>query len=361
MTILTFFVVLLALVLVHEFGHFIAAKWAKMKVEEFAFGFPPRLFSKKYGETEYSFNALPLGGYVKISGEDPRDVSAGEGSFSKKSRIKQAIVVLAGVIGNLLFAWAVLSLVFLVGARLSTDAAPENALIKDVSLVVTRVLEDSPAALSGVEIGDRIMAIRGVEDFYEKTTPEDASAFISARAEKPLTFFLKSARGKEKELVILPYYNEEAGKKIIGVSLDEVGTVTLPFFSSVIEGGKLTARYTLLTGEAILNFFKEAFFGKAEIENLTGPVGVAGLVGKASSAGLSPLLVLTAIISINLALFNLLPLPALDGGRLLFIGIESLIRRPIAPAVYGVWNLMGFFLIIGLVLIVTYHDLVKIL
>src|SRR3989344_5009647 len=180
MSILIFFIILLVLIIVHEFGHFFSAKRFGVRVDEFGFGFPPKLFSKKYGETEYSFNALPIGGFVKIFGENPEPEQARYGAgpdkedfsraFFNKPRWQQAIVLFAGVLTNFLLGWLLFSVAFMSGLPMSAGGEVEN--LRDVNLTVVSVIKDSPAARAGLAPGDRIISIRAGGEGPEDINPE---------------------------------------------------------------------------------------------------------------------------------------------------------------------------------------------
>ncbi len=364
MSILLFVVILVVLVLVHEFGHFIVAKAGGIRVDEFGVGFPPRVWGKKVGETLYSVNALPFGGFVKIFGEDPNDESIrgpdSRRSFVHKPRILQAAVLVAGVFFNVLFAWILLSSGFLIG--LPTSLSEEfRPYAQNVRVIVTAVAPAGPALKAEIKPGDTIVAIRDSRSnvALEDVTPEGIKKFVSAREGNPLQLTL-SREGVMIEKSVTPVLGISENPAI-GIGMDEVGDVKLPVVPAFIEGGKLTYDIGKATAGGLFNLVREAFVGKADLSQISGPVGIVGLVGEASRLGFIYILTFTALISINLAVINLLPFPALDGGRLLFVIIEGIIRRPISPAIANAVNYAGFAILIGLMVIVTYHDIVKLI
>jgi regulator of sigma E protease len=364
MSLLLFFIVLVILVVVHEFGHFVVAKLSGMKVEEFGFGFPPRLFAKKKGETVYSFNALPFGGFVKILGESEVDIAerclAGtvsqadlKRSFVAQKWWKQALVVVAGVVFNFLLAWLLMSIGFAVGMPV---AAGDKAVANE-ALLVTSVLADSPAALAGLRTGDRIVSV-----FDGGATPElnekSFQNFIAAHDGQEIGLVI--ARGGEEETIrVTPISGVIAEKPGIGISLALVGIKKLPPHLAVVEGFKETVLLTKQTATILATLIRDAFVGEAKLDSLTGPVGLVGVVGSAFALGFVHLVSLTALISVNLAIINLVPFPALDGGRLVVILLERLIGRRISPKAIGTANALGFIILIFLLILVTYNDIIR--
>ena len=357
MSILLFFAVLLLLVIVHEFGHFIIAKRAGIRVDEFAFGFPPRIWSIKRSETTYSFNMLPLGGYVKIYGENPDDIKEGSDpmrSFTGRSRWMQGSVILGGVIFNLLLAWLLIASTLMIGVPVSVDSGGGYA-VKDPELMVTGVYEKSPAADSGLIAGDTLLRITDGKDTVLPASPESVTSFIERRGGH--TIMVTYERGGEtKEVAVSPVSGIVPDRAAIGIYMDMVGTLKLPFYAAIWEGLKKTYLYTKMTATGIGGFLFNTLTGHSDFSQVTGPVGIVKAVGSAAHEGVVNLLLLTALISINLAVINVLPFPALDGGRLLFIVIEGVMKKPIKPRVANMLNFTGFALLMLLMLFVTYHD-----
>lgn len=361
MSIVLFLVVLVILILVHEVGHFVVAKLAKMRVDEFGIGYPPKAVSIRRGETEYSINWLPFGGFVKIYGEDESATGqTGPGSFVGKPKIVQALVLVAGVAMNMLLAWILISTVLAMGTPRALT--PEEAYrAPDAVIAVGNVLPGSPAAEAGLMPGDEIVSVTSATDTYDAPDPEGFTAFIANAKGEPLE--LRVMRGDE-ELVatVTPKQGvapSEPQRYALGVGIGVIGTLPVSLLAAPIEGAKLTWELTKQTFEGLVHFFAGVFTFTADLSQVSGPVGIAGAVGDASDSGLAALLSLTAIISINLALINLLPIPALDGGRLLFVLIEAVIRRPIPPGVAATVNAIGFAFLILLMFVVTASDLFK--
>lgn len=359
-TILLFVVILLVLIVSHELGHFWVAKRAGIRVEEFGVGFPPRIFGKKKGETVYSVNALPFGGFVKIFGEDATDEEARSDprSFVSKPKLVQAAVLVAGVAANMLLAWVFISAGFMLGVPASVEQAPAGSTIEDRRLAITTVLPDSPAHEAGLRVGDSITAVAGGGDTLEgEIAPEGFSNFIKSHPDGVTISFQRA--GEQMEAAINPEGGVVEGKEAIGVGTDEIGKITLPAHRALLAGAESTVTLTGAIIAAFSGLIADAFTGTAEISSLAGPVGIAGLVGDAADFGFTYLLYFTAIISIHLAILNLIPFPALDGGRLLFLGIEAVKGSPIAPKVAAAVNGIGFALLILLMIVVTYHDILR--
>ncbi len=362
MDILLLILVLVALILVHEFGHFIAAKIAGMRVDEFGIGYPPRAirFWKK-GETEYTLNWLPFGGFVRIYGEDGEAKSTNGRAFSDKNRFVQALVLIAGIAMNIVFAWVLISGSLLAGTPRSLEA-DEIALASDAHITISDVLAGSPADVAGIEAGDAILQAITPTETFVAPDPEAFTAFVSRDTETPVTFNIER-NGEQILISVIPQTGvipSEPDRAAIGVAVAVVGTVPVLWYEAPIIGAQYTWQLVKMTASGLAHFFGGILTLSADFSQVAGPVGIAGAVGTASDAGLSSLVALTAIISINLALINLIPIPALDGGRLLFVIIESITRRRIKPSVAGAVNTVGFGLLLLLMVAVTAHDIWKI-
>ncbi len=362
MSIILFFVILLILVLVHEFGHFIAAKKSGIRVDEFGFGFPPKLFGVKKGETEYTFNALPFGGFVKIFGETPDEASTSGADSSRslvnKPKYIQAMVLFAGVFFNLLLAWLLLSAGFATGLPASSDFDPNVHYLKAPALTITSVLDKSPAQAAGLQIGDTITALSAGDETVEEITIESVQQFISSHPGTSVTLAYER-KGIAATTAVVPAEGVVEDHAGVGISMDMVGILKLPIHKALWQGMKLTGRLTVDTVVSLAHLIRDSVAGHANFSSLTGPVGLVGVVGDAYQFGFVHLLSLMALISINLAVINLIPFPALDGGRLLFLLIEKIKGSPIKPRVANIMNVVGFCLLIGLMLVVTYHDIAR--
>lgn len=359
---LIFVVVIVALILVHEFGHFVAAKLSGMRVDEFGLGYPPRaLVLGKIGETEYTLNWLPFGGFVKIYGED--GTGHGSRAFSSRPRILQAIVLVAGVAMNLIFAYVLITGALVAGTPRALSAA-EVSQARDVQLAVADVLPQSPAAIAGLTPGDVITSATLASGEWHASDPASFSAFIATSGGGPVVLSLSRAAGGTASLSVTPAAGliaSDPARYALGVEVATIGVIPVSFGHALVEGANLTWGALSLTAVGLWHFFYGVFTLSANLSQVAGPVGIAGAVGAASQQGIGDLLSLMAIISINLALINLIPVPALDGGRLVFVLIEGVTRRRIKPSVEQAVNGIGFVLLVLLMVVVTAHDILKLI
>jgi len=376
-SILIFILILGILILVHEFGHFIVAKFFNIRVDEFGVGYPPRavkLFT--WRGTSFTLNWLPFGGFVKIFGENGENnekrennennernensVTARGENFMSRPRIAQALVLVAGVTFNLVFAWLLISIGFMIGLPTSTSSTSIAHRIENPKLVITLVSSDSPALAAGLKSGDVLSNVSVSGGATSELTPEGVSEFIAANENNNIS--ISYVRGEETgDLVITPAEGIIEGRRAVGISMDTVGTVSLPIHEAIWEGGKTTLNLTKLTTIGLGQFIYNAVRGASDFSEVTGPVGIVGLVGDASDLGFIYLLSFTAFISINLAVINLAPFPALDGGRLLIVIIEAIKRSAISPKITNTLNLAGFVLLIGLMILVTVQDVLRLI
>jgi regulator of sigma E protease len=378
MNILIFIIVIVALIVVHELGHFIAAKWSGMRVDEFGLGYPPRaLLIGKWGGTEYTLNWLPFGGFVKIFGEDAVEeaplsqgsegqaqaVSRDPRAFGARPRILQAIVLVAGIAMNLLLAYVLITGALVMGTPRALEES-ELAGARDTQLMVAHVLPGSPAERAGLVAGDTILSAEDGHFAFSGVDPKAFTEFVSeGNGNTTIALDVRHADQKEETLFARPEAGmiaSDPSRAVLGVEVATVGVVPLSFGAAIVEGARLTWSATVLTAQGLAHFFYGVFTLTADLAQVSGPVGIAGVVGSASAEGFGSLLSIMAIISINLALINLIPIPALDGGRLLFVIIESIIRRPIKASVAQSVNAVGFIALILLMLVVTANDIFKI-
>lgn len=358
-----FLVILVVLVIVHEFGHFIAAKLTGMRVDEFAFGFPPRLFSKKYGETVYAFNAIPLGGYVSIWGENGSDDDKKEHgaktnprAFGNRPAWAQLLVLFAGVAMNMLLALVIFIFISYGDVRISSDDVIYGARAKNLELVVAEVSKESPAYRAGIIPGSVITSITSAEKKADISSATSVILFIEKNQNNPFFITYRAPDGIVKETTIAAVYGIIPEKKALGIALDTLGTVELSIIEAFIVGYERTVTMTQMTAYGLADVVTSLFKGESVIESLSGPVGIAKIVGETSTYGYEAVLTLVAILSINLAIFNILPLPALDGGRIVVVTIETILRRKIPFTYYSWVNLLGFSLLILLLIVVTIND-----
>mgnify|MGYP002633837405 CR=1 FL=1 len=351
-TILIFLIVLSLLVFVHELGHFAVAKWSGMRVDEFGFGFPPKLFGFKRGETEYTINLIPLGGFVKIHGEsgDDRDDPR---SFASKSKWRRFLVLIAGVTMNVLFAWALLSVGFMMGLPAGIDGEElKGATIEDVHVEVLYVLPDSPADEAGIKLGDRFLVIDGVSVLDSDQARERIGM---ADAGQDVEFVIERG-GASETLTIAPQVIED-DLVAIGTHLATVGRVSYNPIMSVWHGAEATAALTVATFVGFKDLIVGLVIGNGVASGISGPVGIAVITGEIADLGFVYLLHFAALLSVNLAILNIIPFPALDGGRILFLGIEAVRRKPATAKIEGMVHGIGFLMLMILVVLVTYKDI----
>lgn len=362
MSVLIFIIILAVLILVHEFGHFIVAKKSGIRVDEFGLGFPPKIFSKQWGSTLYTLNAIPFGGFVKIFGEDAHSEEITEEnkktSFVYKPKWIQASVLVAGVTMNIIFAWLVISLGLMIGLPSPVDYGGFGK-VSDTKLTITEILPGSAAQIAGLVSGDQIIkVVSTIGDVNKDLTPENVKNLIkNSTGDIEITY--KRGSASLDTISVTPKYDETSKTRIIGIAMDQIGILKLPVHLALLEGVRTTALLTQNTALGLFDFFKGIFTFKSDLSQVSGPVGIAHVVGEARTLGFVYLLTLTALISINLAIINLLPFPALDGGRLLFVFIEAIIRRPISPKFVRVTNTIGFVFLLILMAVVTAHDIFK--
>lgn len=350
-TLLTFIIVLAILVLAHEFGHYITARLMGMDVEEFGFGFPPKIFGKKVGKTVYSINLIPLGGFVRIKGEDDPETT-GPGTFAEKSLGARALVISAGVIMNLLLASVLFSIGFMIGLPQLTEDLPSYAKVSDSRVQVLEVLPEYPAAEAGLEVGDVILTLDG-RPFGEVS---DIQAFIDGKGESELR--VEIVRGEETfERTLTPRLMEESGKHVMGVALVESAIVSYPWYIAIGKGFLATAFYVKEIFAAFGGLIAGLFVQKGPAVEFSGPVGIAVITGRVAKLGFVYLLQFTALLSVNLAVINILPIPALDGGRLVFLLIERVRGKGVRPFIEAAIHRMAFMLLLLLIIIITIQDI----
>ncbi|HEY4523460.1 MAG TPA: M50 family metallopeptidase [Candidatus Paceibacterota bacterium] len=341
---LIIFLGLSVLIVVHEFGHFFVAKLFKMKVDEFGFGLPPRAWGKKIGETIYSLNWLPFGGYVKLYGEEggenvtmwEKPTSSSQIGFNAERAWKRSAVILAGVTMNFILGWLLVAAVLIIGT-------PQGVIITDVK-------DGSPAAIAGLEAGDRVVGFKSSDDFIQFIKGHSGVA-------TDLTF----QRGKETlQKKIMPRVNPPSQEGSLGVVLVEGGGQA-GFLEGLWQGLIITGNIVVATFTGLYELLKGIFMGQPDLRGVMGPIGIFGQAEKAGGLGMVYLLQLLALISINLGVINSIPFPALDGGRFLFIILEKIKGSPLSVKTERVANGLGFALLIFLMIAISVRDVVKLL
>jgi regulator of sigma E protease len=350
-TVIAAVIVLGFLILFHELGHFVVAKRSGVGVVKFSIGFGPKLFGRRVGSTEYVVSAVPLGGFVKMVGEDP-DEEIGEAeravAFNHQSLWTRMAIVLAGPGANLLFAVLAFSIVFVTyGARVPSDAP-----------TVGGVMEKMPAAAAGLEVGDSIIAVDGASvDRWDRL-----SELIRASGGKSITLTVKRA-DTTFDLAVTPEAKED--KNIFG---EVVGTAYVIGIERTSEreavglftGIGMGAKQTFWWMETILLSLVKMVQGKISANDIGGPILIAQAAGQQARLGLEYLLHFMAVISVNLAVLNLLPIPVLDGGHLLFFAIEAILRRPLDTRHREIAQQVGLVLLISLMAFAFYNDIARV-
>jgi len=343
---ISFLAVIVVLILAHELGHFITAKASGVRVDEFGLGFPPRLLSVRRGETLYSLNAIPLGGFTKMAGEEDPTVPR---SLASKSIGTRLLVLSAGSLMNLLLPILLLSIAFMVPHTMVTEP-----------VIVKEVAPNSPAAGADIEVGDVIISIN--EKPVHNTSYLHRYIFLNLGQEMTL---VAQHSGSTKEVQLIPRWKPPEGEGAIGIGIDidaaianqTVSRQSYPFWEAIPLGVNTCIETFALFKNAIISMI----IGAAPVE-VTGPVGIAQLTGEVARAGISPLLVFAAFLSINLAIVNIFPLPALDGGRIMFVLLEWVRRgKRISAKTEGLVHLMGFIMLMAVIGIITYQDIIRII
>lgn len=344
------------LVTVHEFGHFITAKLSGMYVEEFSIGMGPLLFSKQWGETRYSLRILPLGGYVRVLGEDIEEEKRNEiesvpipeeRRYQNRPVWQRMIFAAAGSIMNVLTAIVIFAAMFLVLGI----AVP----IENPDTTVYALTENGPAAAAGVLPGDKILAVDGTA---VNTWEELNAQIVQASTETPLTVLL-DRDGSQLTVDILPVRSEDGSRSLLGIYAKSAERQAVGPIKALQLGGQSTWQITV----AMVDVLGDLFTGKINImddeEGLTGPVGIVQIIDQSTKAGWVYVLNLAALLSINLAIINLLPIPSLDGSKLVFLLLEAIRGKAIDPMKEGYANLIGFSLMMLLIILVTYKDIMR--
>lgn len=363
MSIILFIVILAVLIIVHEYGHFIVAKKNNIRVDEFGLGYPPRakvLFRRK--GTDFTLNWLPFGGFVKIFGENPDDEALSglhkSQALVNKSRWTQAAVLFAGPFFNFLFAWLLVLITLFVGFPTSVDPSLPTRFVHDQQLIITDISSGSPAELAGLQKGFVINAVSVGGQRFDTLDSGRLRELVLQHQQDVFTLDY-STEGNIKTATLKPAA-QGGNEKLLGIALENRGVYKPSFGRALTDSFVFTGRMIRSIASALWGLVQGLFTGGADISNLTGPIGIVGLVGDASKEGLTYLLTFTALISINLGIINLIPFPALDGGRLLFLGLEKLKGGRINYKILNILNLVGFGLLILLMVFISYHDILRI-
>jgi len=342
-TIAAFLGIIVVLIFFHELGHFLTAKASGVRVYEFGLGFPPRVFAVKRGETEYSINAIPLGGFTKMEGEEDPAQPRGLASKSISTRL---LVLSAGSLMNALLPILLFSVAFMV---------PHDIVLGEV--LVADVAPHSPAALAGIRPGDTLLRVNN----QSVHNIGDLRRYVRLNIGEETTILVKHQDSTVEEVELVPRWKPPRGEGTIGILMNTPQWVVVrhqePFWRAIPHGATQCIETFILFKNEIIGLF----MGTSAMQ-MTGPVGIAQISGEVAKAGISPLLEFAAFLSINLALVNILPLPALDGGRIAFVFLEVLRRgRRIAPMTERLVHLIGFLMLMGFTLMITFSDISRII
>jgi regulator of sigma E protease len=409
LTILLFILILGLLVVVHEFGHFITARMSGMKVFEFGFGFPPRVVGfyrdpetkkivwvwgngqkkreeqkeeqkstlantvggedreEEYPATLWSLNLLPLGGFVKIKGENGEN-GKDKDSFGAQKAWKRIVVLAAGVTMNVILAIVVLSIGFMIGlpTDLSDGNDPQAIIVEPASVVVQQVEDNSPAKTAGITFGDKILRI-GASDMNwfdgenllgEEINSQKMIDYINAHSTEESSLVIERA-GENLVIKMTPEMIKNVDTPKLGIALADAGVIRYPWYLAIYKGFMATFIGLINIFVGLYYLLKNLILGHGLIFDVAGPVGIATIVGQSAKLGFNYLLNVIAMLSLSLAAINILPIPALDGGRILFILIEKISGKPVPMKFEQIAHTIGFLLLMALIVVVTWRDVAK--
>jgi regulator of sigma E protease len=356
---ITFVVVFSILVIVHELGHFLAARKFGVKVEEFALGMPPKIWAKKKGDTKYILNLIPLGGYVKLYGEDGHKDDA-KNNLQNKKPYQKALIFASGVGMNLLLGYLLLTGFYLFGGQ-SIIAGMENynGINNTQRVVIAEVEKDTPAAKVGLKTGDVILKINDTDIFYSSVATQtvaesDVDAGVTALIERDGEQMTKTLKTYNDKVMVK---GTEREVRRIGIVMENTGKIKAKWYLAPVIAAREAVRLSWLSVEGLGEFIR-TLFGQFKIsENVGGPVAIYTITGVAAELGFAAIIQVMITLTLVLGIFNILPFPALDGGHILFLAIEKVSGKEIPLNVKNIVNLAGFGLLLLLVAVVTWGDL----
>lgn len=368
MSILIFIIALSALVLIHELGHFLVARLFKVKADEFGIGFPPRIVGyvrdekgkwkrvggsdeSTYKNTIWSFNWLPLGGFVRIKGEQA-DGAKDPDAINSKPIWQRILIIAAGVIMNWVLAVLLFTAVYAIGTNIALEDVPPGVTASQAIVQVMEVVPGSPAERSGIHPGDQIVDANGI-------VPKDAAtlrAQIQSQGAQPIQVTVTDGSAK-RNVTVTPAMISDINRLGLGIALADVAHVSFPLPQAFLNGITTTANLTVLITEAFGNILKDLVVKRQVAQDVSGPIGIVVMSGQVVKQGITPFLQFLGMLSVNLAVINFLPIPALDGGRALFLVIEKIRRKPMNRKLENKIHGVAFLLLIALILLISIHDI----
>ncbi|MEK7523252.1 MAG: M50 family metallopeptidase [Patescibacteria group bacterium] len=349
MTIIIFILTLSILVLVHELGHFLMAKKMGVKVEEFGIGLPPKLFGIKKGETLYSVNLLPIGGFVKLFGEEYGETAKGNKNrtFVNKKPWQKTLIVLGGVLGNFLLGWFIFSYLVTQGVPVPTN-----------NVIVEKVTKNSPASMAGLKEKDVITKLIYNNKSINLTSANTLIEETKKSAGKKIKLFVQRNQ-QQLTIDLVPRVNPPKGEGPLGIAITSFIEKKYPWYTApyygLIEAFSITSKISSELGKMLFNLIT---FQKQNVD-VAGPIGIANLAGQAVKFGRNAFLEFLALLSLNLAIINILPFPALDGGRLVFVLYEGFTKKKPNKDFEKYTNLIGFVVLLSLAALITVNDVIK--
>jgi regulator of sigma E protease len=353
LTILIFFLILGLLVLVHELGHFTAARILKVGVEEFCFGFPPKIWSIKRKKTEYSINWIPLGGFVRLHGEDGSKKDSK--SFTVQKSWKRFVILFAGVFMNVILAGIIFSIGFKIGLPSDlSGGVPNGARVRNEQIQIVDISQNSAASKVGLQVGDVIIKINNV-----KIDSIQAIQDMAINIGENTATVEYSRSGRVSSVSVKLQKIPETNRAGLGVGLVKTGLVSFSLFTAIYQGFLATLHSIWMIIMAFVQILSDLFTKHKVTADVAGPIGIAILTGQVVKLGFTYLMQFAALLSLNLAIINFLPIPALDGGRALFLLLEKIRGRPISQIVEAKIHNTGFAILLALIVLITFRDIFK--
>ena len=353
-TFLLAFFSLIFLLVIHELGHFILAKKFNVKVEEFGIFYPPRIFGKRIGETLYSLNLLPLGAFVKVFGEREKNHPR---AFGAKPAWQRALILLGGIISFWIISAILLSIVMGSGFSMAVEDT-ENGNLKDTKVQIVAIAPNSPAEEAGLKLGDTITDLQVTGYNLRTTKVEQVINFVQNHKGEEIV--LKIQRGREVfDVSLVPRLSPPKEEGAMGVALMRTATKKYSLIEAPFRGVTATFRMTYFALEGWATALRNLVLGRPTGVELAGPVGVFSMLDEAASYSISYFLQFIAVISIYIALFNALPIPPTDGGKLVFLFIEKIKGKEFSDKLEAKITPIFLYLLIGLVILITIRDVKK--